>query len=55
MSLYGDFEFIKAETEYRLDRGRPAGWIAGRSRAVRRRIPTRRYTDSGGTRHNDAA
>ncbi len=55
MSLYGDFEFIKAETEYRLDRGRPAGWIAGRTRGVRRRIPTRRYTDSGGTRHNDAA
>ena len=55
MSLYGDFEFIKAETEYRLDRGRPAGWIASRARGVRRRSASRRYTDSGGTRHNDAA
>jgi len=55
MSLYGDFEFIKAETEYRLDRGRPAGWIASRARGVRRRTASRRYTDSGGARHNDAA
>jgi hypothetical protein len=55
MSLYGDFEFVKAETEYRLERGRPSGWIAGRTRGVRRRMPTRRTTDSGGTRHNDAA
>ena len=30
MSLYGDFEFVKAETEYRLERGRLAPWVAGR-------------------------
>ena len=48
MSLYGDFEFVKAETEYRLERGRPSGWIAGRARGVRRRNATRRTTDTGG-------
>jgi hypothetical protein len=42
MSLYGDFQFIQAETEYRLERGRIAPWIAGRSKAVRRRVPMRR-------------
>lgn len=55
MSLYGDFEFVRAETEYRLERGRPSGWIADHARGVRRRKPTRRSTDSGGARHNDAA
>jgi hypothetical protein len=55
MSLYGDFEFVRAETEYRLERGRPSSWIAGRSKAVRRRTPTRRAADSAGNRHHDAA
>jgi hypothetical protein len=55
MSLYGDFEFVRAETEYRLERGRPAGWISGRAKNVLRRTPTRRTRDSLGGRHNDAA
>jgi hypothetical protein len=41
MSLYGDYEFARAETEYRLERGRPAGWIKSRGRSVRRRVPDR--------------
>jgi len=55
MSLYGDFELVRAETEYRLERGRPSGWIAGRSKAARRREPTRRSADSAGPRYHDAA
>lgn len=55
MSLYGDFEFIRAETEYRLERGRPSGWIQGRAKSVRRRAATRRSADSAGPRHHDAA
>jgi hypothetical protein len=55
MSNYGDFEFVRAETEYRLERGRPSGWIKGRSKSVLRRVPTRRSAGSVGTRYNDAA
>lgn len=55
MSLYGDFEFVRAETEYRLERGRPTGWIQGRAKSARRRVATRRAADSVGSRHNDAA
>jgi hypothetical protein len=55
MSLYGDFEFVRAETEYRLERGRPAGWIKGRGKSALRRVATRRTADSLGGRHNDAA
>lgn len=55
MSNYADFEFIRAETQYRLDRGRPAGWIKGRSTSVLRRVSTRRTADSVGARHDDAA
>jgi len=55
MSHYGDFEFVRAETEYRLERGRPAGWIASRGRGALRRRPTRRPSDALGNRHPDAA
>ena len=56
MSLYGDFEFIKAETEYRLERGRLAPWVAGRKKAVRRRVPMwRTAAESVSTRRNHAA
>lgn len=55
MSHYGDFEFVRAETEYRLERGRPSGWVKDRSKSVLRRVPTRRQAGSVGTRHNDAA
>lgn len=55
MSHYGDFELIRAETEYRLERGRPSGWIAGRSKTPLRRKATRRSHDASGPRHHDAA
>jgi len=56
MSLYGDFEFIRAETDYRLERGRIAPWTAGRKKAVRRRMPMRRTpAESARRARNDAA
>lgn len=56
MSLYGDFEFIKAETDYRFERGRIAPWIATRSKAVRRRMPMRRTrAEAVSSRHGHAA
>ena len=55
MSHYGDFEFVRAETEYRLERGRPAGWIKGRSKSVVRRVTTRRPADAVGAHHDNAA
>jgi hypothetical protein len=56
MSLYGDIEFIRAETDYRLERGRVAPWVAGRSKAVRRRLPMRRTpAESVHTRRGHAA
>jgi len=42
MSLYGDIQFVQAETEYRLERGRTAPWVAGRAKSIRHRMPMRR-------------
>jgi hypothetical protein len=57
MSLYGDYEFIRAETDYRLERGRVAPWVAGRKKAVRRRMPMRRTPAESArrVRNDDAA
>ena len=56
MSLYGDYEFVRAETDYRLERGRIAPWVAGRKKAVRRRMPMRRtFAESARRRRDDAA
>lgn len=55
MSLYGDFEFVRAETEYRLERGRVAPWLRSGSRAVRRRMPMGRRTGAQTTRRTRAA
>jgi hypothetical protein len=56
MSLYGDFEFIRAETDHRLERGRVAPWIAGRKKAVRRRMPMRRtHAEAAARSRNHAA
>lgn len=55
MSLYGDFEFIKAETEYRLEKGRVAPWVAAPARAVRRRMPMRRNPAETVRRRQDHA
>jgi hypothetical protein len=55
MSLYGDFEFIRAETDYRLERGRVAPWIVNRSKAVRRRVPMRRTPAESVRRSRHAA
>jgi hypothetical protein len=46
MSNYGDFEFARAETAYRIERNRTAPWIADTARAVRRRVTRRRDDDS---------
>jgi len=54
MSSYGDFEFVRAETEYRLERGRPAGWFKRRGRSVRRRVPDRPASEVI-AHHGDAA
>ena len=42
MSLYGDIQFVQAETEYRFERGRTAPWTAGRAKSIRRLMPMRR-------------
>lgn len=56
MSFYGDPQFIKAETEYRLERGRNAPWVLGRAKALRRRMPMfRSPAESIGPRHKHAA
>jgi hypothetical protein len=56
MSLYGDYEFIRAETDYRFERGRIAPWVTGRTKAVRRRLPMRRTpAESVRTRRDHAA
>ena len=56
MSFYGDFQFIQAETEARLERGRTAPWVATRAKAIRRRMPMRRtHAESIGPRHKHAA
>jgi len=56
MSLYGDFQFVKAETEYRFEKGRIAPWTEGRTKALRRRLPMRRTAaESVGARRNHAA
>jgi hypothetical protein len=55
MSLYGDFEFVRAETDYRLERGRVAPWIVNRSKAVRRRVPMRRTPAESVRRSRHAA
>lgn len=55
MSLYGDFEFVRAESEYRLERGRIAPWIASRSKAVRRRTPMRRTPAESASPHRNRA
>ncbi len=55
MSLYGDFEFVRAETDYRLERGRIAPWVTARSKAVRRRVPMRRTRAETVRRSRDAA
>ena len=57
MSLYGDFEFIKAETEYRLERGRhrPLG-CRPQARPYAAGSPMRRTAaESVSTRRNHAA
>jgi hypothetical protein len=55
MSLYGDFEFVRAENDYRLERGRVAPWIVSRSKAVRRRVPMRRTPAESVRRSRHAA
>jgi len=55
MSNYGDYEFVRAETAYRLERNRTAPWVADSSKALRRRIVRRRTTDSQGPRTGHAA
>jgi hypothetical protein len=56
MSIYGDIQFIQAETEYRLERGRTAPWVLGRAKALRRRMPMfRTPAESVGPRHKHAA
>jgi hypothetical protein len=56
MSLYADIQFIQAETEARLERGRTAPWIAGRAKTVRRRMPMRRHaSETIDARHSHAA
>jgi len=55
MSLYGDFQFVKAETEYRLERGRIAPWYQGRTKALRRRVPMRRTAAESVSTHRDHA
>ncbi len=56
MSLYGDTQFIQAETDYRFERGRTAPWVAGRVRSIRHRMPMRRTAaESLVPRHRHAA
>lgn len=55
MSLYGDFEFVRAESEYRLERGRVAPWLRSGSRVVRRRMPMGRRTSAAAVRRRNAA
>jgi hypothetical protein len=56
MSVYGDIQFIQAETEARFERGRTAPWIAGRAKTVRRRLPMRRHAaETIDTRQSHAA
>jgi hypothetical protein len=56
MSLYGDIQFIQAETEARFERGRTAPWVADRAKVVRRRLPMRRHAaETIDTRHSHAA
>ena len=56
MSLYADIQFIQAETEARLERGRTAPWIVGRAKTVRRRMPMRRHaSETIDARHSHAA
>ena len=56
MSLYGDFQFVQAETEYRFERGRVAPWVQGRPKGLRRRMPMRRTAaESIGPRRRHAA
>jgi hypothetical protein len=56
MSFYGDPQFIKAETQYKLERGRNAPWVVGRAKALRRRMPMfRTPAESIGPRHKHAA
>ena len=42
MSLYGDTQFIQAETAYRFEQGRTSPWLAGRAKSIRHRMPMRR-------------
>jgi hypothetical protein len=55
MSQYGDFEYIKAETDYRIERARTAPWIDGGVKAVRRRVSLRRNTAESRRRSHDKA
>lgn len=55
MSLYGEQEFVRAETEARLERGRLAPWVAVRPRAVRRRMPMFRPLGAVRSRSSRAA
>jgi hypothetical protein len=56
MSLYGDTQFIQAETDYRFERGRTAPWVAGRVKSIRHRMPMRRTAaESLVPRHRHAA
>ena len=56
MSLYGDIQFVQAETEHRFERGRTAPWVAGRAKTIRRLMPMRRTAaESIGPRHLHAA
>ena len=56
MSLYGDIQFIKAETEYKLEHGRTAPWVEGPTKALRRRLPMfRSPAESIGSHHKHAA
>ena len=55
MSLYGDFEFVRAETAYRLERSRTTPFVADGIRAVRRRVIRRRTPDSQAPRTGHAA
>jgi hypothetical protein len=55
MSLYGDIQFIQAETEARFERGRTAPWVAGRAKARRRFAMRRHAAETIDTRHSHAA
>jgi hypothetical protein len=55
MSNYGDFDFVRAETAYRLERGRTAPYVADGVRALRRRVVRRRTPDAQVPRNGHAA